>query len=136
MKKSTKQTPKTKQKKVLKVKTGTVDSYFSDIRHIMKLSDQKKTIPESHTLVFEDPLEMLQFLSDAKVELVRKIRSHPDSITNIAKTLKRKRTAVYRDIQQLEAFGLVHTRKEINPGHGLCTIVETSAGRFKLEAYI
>ena len=79
---------------------------------------------------------MLYFLSVAKIKLINSIRNHPDTITNIAKEIKRNRGSVYRDISELEKFGLVKTHEEINPGHGRHKIVELVASKLKLEAYI
>lgn len=102
----------------------------------MRKLDKKEPIKPSYTLVFEDPLEMLQFLSETKLKLINSIRKHPDSISNIAKAIKRDRAAVCRDIKEMEKFGLVKTFEEINPGHGKHKIVKVVAKRLKLEAYI
>jgi len=125
-----------KHKGSFEVKTGTVDKFFEDIKTTMRAADRGEPLEERHTLIFEDPLEMLNFLSKAKIELIKIIRAHPDSITNIAKTLKRNRAAVYRDISKMEEFGLVKLREEVNPGHGRHKIVEVVAPAFKLEAYL
>lgn len=102
----------------------------------MRAADKNEAIAPSHTLAFEDPTEMLHFLSKAKLELIDNIRKHPNSVTNIAKATKRNRSAVYRDIHELEKFGLVKTHDKINPGHGKQRIVELIANKLKLEAYI
>lgn len=81
-------------------------------------------------------MEMLHFLSEKKMQLINVIRKHPDSITNIAKITKRNRAAVYRDIYEMERFGLVKTHEETNPGHGRHKIVELVAPSLKLEAYL
>ena len=118
------------------VKTGTIDDFFNNAKKIMEALDKKEPIEPSHTLVFVDPLEMLRFLSEKKIKLINAIRDNPDSITNIAKITKRNRASVYRDINEMERFGLVKTHEEVNAGHGRHKIVELSAPGFKLEAYI
>lgn len=118
------------------VKTGTAEEFFKEIRTIMRAADKGLTLEESKTITFEEPTEMLHFLSKAKIHLLRHIRQHSDSITNIAKALNRHRAAVYRDINELEQFGLVKTHEEINPGHGRHRIVEMAATNLKLEAYL
>jgi predicted transcriptional regulator len=57
-------------------------------------------------------------------------------VTNIAKSINRARSAVYRDISEMEKYGLVKTHEEINPGHGKHKIVELVAPNLKLEALI
>ena len=91
---------------------------------------------QAATLTFIDPTEMLHFLSATKIKLINSIRKNPDTITNIAKVIKRNRASVYRDMNELEKFGLVKTHEEINPGHGRHKIVELVAPILKLEAYI
>ncbi len=123
-------------KPLFKVKTGNINDFFQDVKSIMHSADKGNPVAPDYTLTFENPAEMLHFLSDAKIKLIDNIRHHPDSITNIAKTAKRNRAAVYRDVQALEKFGLVKTHQEINPGHGRYKIVELVARTLKLEAYI
>ena len=123
--------------KCIKVKTGTVEDFFSNIKEVMHAADQNKSIKqEVKTLTFIEPKEMLQFLSDTKIKLIKSIRRHPDTITNIAKIIKRNRASVYRDVNELEKFGLVKTHEAINPGHGRYKMIELVAPMLKLEAYI
>lgn len=123
--------------KLVRVKTGTVEDFFSNIKDVMRTADKGEPIKKrAATLTFVDPTEMLHFLSVAKIKLINSIRKHPDTITNIAKLIKRNRASVYRDINELEKFGLIKTHEEINPGHGRHKIVELIAPMLKLEAYI
>ncbi len=123
--------------RLVRVKTGTVEEFFSNVKDVMRAADRGESIKQrSATLTFTEPAEMLHFLSVAKIQLINSIRKHPDTITNIAKVIKRNRASVYRDITELEKFGLVTTHEEINPGHGRHKIVELVAAKLKLEAYI
>ena len=122
--------------KKITIKTGTAMEFLDRIEEVMRAADRGEPIKPSHTLVFEDPAEMLHFLSETKVKLINEIRKHPDSITNIAKSIKRNRAAVYRDIQEMELFGLVHMHEAVNPGHGRHKIVRASATQLMLEACI
>jgi predicted transcriptional regulator len=79
---------------------------------------------------------MLHFLSAAKIKLIKNIRKHPDTVTNIARIIKRDRSSVNRDILELKKFGLVRIHEEINPGHGRHKIVELTSPHLKLEAII
>jgi predicted transcriptional regulator len=121
----------------VRVKTDTIEGFFSNVRDVMRVADRSGSIEQrAATLTFVDPTEMLHFLSAAKIKLINSIRKHPDTITNIAKTIKRNRASVYRDINELEKFGLVRAHEEINPGHGRHKIIELVAPMLKLEAYI
>jgi len=102
----------------------------------MRAADKGERIKPSWTLVFADPSEMLHFLSKAKINLIKIIRRHPDSVTNIAKAANQNRASVLRHIHELEDFGLVKTHEEVNPGHGRHKIVTVIASELKLEARI
>lgn len=123
--------------KFTKVKTGTVEDFFASVKRSMRNADNKEIAEKKcATLTFVDPTEMLHFLSEAKIKLIKSIRKHPDTVTNIAKVIRRNRSSVYRDISQLEQFGLVKIHEEINPGHGRHKIVELTSPLLKLEATI
>lgn len=125
-----------KKLKSITVKTGNANQFMAHVKSVMRALDQQEPIKPSQTLVFADAMEMLHFLSETKVKLINSIRQHPNSITNIAKAIKRDKAAVSRDIKELEKFGLVKTQETINPGHGRHKIVRVVADKFKLEAYI
>ena len=123
--------------KALKVKSGSVDEFFSTVREVMRSADKGEKIKTRiKTLSFEDPMEMLHFLSITKLNLIRRIRQQPDSITNLARDTHRKISAVTRDINALEKVGIVKTYRAINPGHGRHRIIELTAKQLKLEASI
>lgn len=124
--------------KVLTVKTGSVKDFFASARDVMRAADKKVSIKKrGATLIFEDPTEMLHFLSASKIKLINVIRKHPDSISNIAKATHRKVEAIRRDIREMENVGIVKTHSKTNPtGHGRHKIVELSAPTLKLEAFI
>lgn len=129
-------TTKSKKNKAI-VKTGAVEDFFSTVESVMRSADEgKKIIPKSKTLIFENPIEMLHFLSTAKITLINRIRQRPDTIKNLAKDTHRKESAVSRDINELEKVGLVRSYKITNPGHGIHKIVELTASELKLEASI
>jgi len=138
MKKSKNKSVKKKTIKVLRVKTGSVKDFFASAREVMRAGDRGESIKRRcATLTFVDPSEMLHFLSAAKIRLIANIRKHPDSITNIAKAMKRTLSAVRRDIHEMESVGIVKMHDEVNPrGHGRHKIVELVAPSLKLEAYI
>ena len=65
-----------KNSKSILIKTGSVDQFFADLKSTMRAADEGKPIKSSCTFVFEDPLEMLHFLSETKINLIKAIRRH------------------------------------------------------------
>ena len=118
------------------IRTGSTEEFFKKIKNVMKDLDERKPITPSHTITFEDPMEMLHFLNEGKINLINVIRIQPDSITNIAKKANRSREAVSRDIKEMAKYGLVKIINAINPGHGRHKIIGLEANQLKLEAVI
>ena len=69
-----------------------------------------------------------RILTAAKIALFRVIKERPGSITDIAGRLKRDRSAVKRDIDDLQKAGLVSVAERASPGHGrfkeVCVVAE------------
>lgn len=116
--------------------TGTPDEFFARGKALAKKLDRGETIPEKIIINFEDPAELLRFLSVTRLKLFRSIKTRPGSITDVAKRLKRDRSAVKRDIDALHAAGLVHIESQILPGHGQQKFVRAVAATVQLEALV
>lgn len=124
------------KKSKVSIKTGSVDEFFKSVRENAKKIDRGEAIEPGITITFEDPLEMLQFLSAERVRLLRKTKSGALPIAHLASQLKRDLRAVSRDVTRLEKAGLLRTSYRTNPGHGRCKIVEPVAREFVLTASI
>lgn len=116
--------------------TGTPDVFFERGRALAKKLDRGEHIPDRIIINFEDPAELLRFLSVTRLKLFRSIKKAPGSITDVAKRVKRDRSAVKRDIDALHAAGLVHIEDRISPGHGQKKFVRASAATIQLEALV
>ena len=60
----------------------------------------------------------------------------PTSITALAKRLKRDRSAVTRDVQVLERFGVIQVTEKPLPGHGRQKWITPLAGEIRLTAVL
>lgn len=125
-----------KKPKSVTIKTGSVDAFMVRMKGIMRALDKKTPLKPSYTIRFADPRDMLHLLNTKKLELIGLIRHHPDSVTNLARAVKRNRAAVYRDICEMKKAGLVTAHEEKNPGHGRLKIIALVANELKLEAVI
>lgn len=122
-------------KKVI-IKTGSEEEFFKRGRKVARLADQGKPIPEERIISFEDPVEVGRIMTAARLAVFRAVKEAPGSITGIAERLRRDRSAVKRDVDELEKAGLVAVETAISPGHGQRKEVTVTAKRFKLEAYL
>lgn len=100
------------------IKVSSVDEFFERGRKIAKLADQGKPIPRERVISFEDPEELARLITTAKLVLFREVKECPGSITDLSQRLHRDRSAVKRDIDELERFGLVQVEEKAFPGHG------------------
>jgi predicted transcriptional regulator len=95
-----------------------VDSFFERGRKLARLADRGGPIPPSRVVAFEDIGDLLHVLTQKRVLLLKQVKATPASISDLAKTLKRDRSAVTRDIQILERFGVVQVSEKSLAGHG------------------
>ncbi len=122
-----------KENKIV-IKTGTVDEFFAGTRKMMQALDRKEILSGTSTIMFEDTLDMLKFLSPKRMEVYTAIKKHPDSITNIAKSIERNRSSVSKDIKELLRAGIVKIDSIINPGHGRVKVVKPAYPNVILQA--
>ena len=101
---------------VIKVE-GPAD-FFKRGKLVARLADQGRGIPREHIIAFEDPEDMARLITTAKLALFREIRQGTGSITELALRLRRDRSAVKRDIDELEKAGLIEVQDMPLPGHG------------------
>ena len=118
------------------VRVGTAGEFFERGQKYAQREPARKRLPESHLITFEDPADMMQVLSPAKLKLLRTVKAHPGSIASLASRLGRDRSAVTREVAQLERFGLLLVAEEVHPGHGRMKKVSPIASEIRLEAVI
>lgn len=101
----------------------TIEDFFARGKATAKLLDKKKPVEKSRIISFEDPADLVKFLTCNKLKLVADIRKKPNSTSGLAKDFGRSRAAVYKDIQELESIGIVKSEYVDNPGHGKHKII-------------
>jgi predicted transcriptional regulator len=122
------------KKNKVTITTETADQFFARIIENATKLDRGERIAPGITITFEDPLEMLDVLTSARVQLLRKAKAGATPVADLASALKRDVRAVSRDVDRLEKAGLLRTSFETNPGHGRRKVVEPVAREFCLTA--
>ncbi len=102
-------------------------------RSLAKKMDRKERITPVRRIHFESAADLLSQLTPVRQELLATVRKQPASVTAVAATLKRNRSAVSRDIQAMRRAGLLRLKTQSNPGHGTVKIV-TAPKRVELRA--
>lgn len=116
------------------IRTGNVEGFFKRGRDIAQRADANKPIPAERVITYENPEDLAKILTGAKIALFRAVKEQPGSITEIATRLQRDRSAVKRDIDDLQQAGLVSVEEKPYPGHGRLKEVRAAAGKVVLEA--
>lgn len=98
--------------------------------------DRGETLAPGVTLSFEDPADLLEVITPARLRLLQALGKKEIPLFVLANALSRDPSAVRRDITLLESNHLVRTRKVPNPGHGMQTLVERAAPTITLAATI
>lgn len=120
----------------LTIKTGIEVDFFKRGRHLATTADQGKALPDERIISFEDPADVMKLMTTARLALFRAVKDAPGSITDIAERLHRDRSAVKRDIAEMERAGLVTVTEKSLLGHGRMKEVRATANRFSLQAEI
>lgn len=118
----------------LTIKTGSEEDFFKRGRELAKSADNGKQLPDERIVSFEDPADVMKLVTAARLALFRAVKAMPGSITEISERLHRDRSAVKRDVDELERAGLVTVSEKALPGHGRMKEVRVTAERFSLQA--
>jgi predicted transcriptional regulator len=118
------------------VSSGTIDRFIERSLGRARKLDRGEKLPAEMTMTFEDPSDLIRVLSAGRVRVLRAVRAKAAPVSELAAALRMDRKAVRRDVSLLESFGLVSTRQETNPGHGLRRVVEPCAAKYRLVATI
>ena len=120
----------------LTITTGTEKDFFDRGKALARKLDGGERVTPECVLSFEDPQELLELPTVAKLDLFRAAKEEPGSIADIARRLHRDRSAVKRDIDKLEEAGLVVVEVKPFHGHGRQKVVSAAAERFQLVAEV
>ena len=118
------------------IRVERVDSFFERGRKLAKAADRGNAIPSSRVVAFEDVESLLHVLTEKRVLLLRQVSQTPTSISLLAKNLKRDRSAVSRDVQVLERFGVIQVTEKPLPGHGRQKWIAPLAAEIHLTAVL
>jgi len=118
------------------VKTGTEEDFFKRGRQLARAADRGERLPDERIISFEDPADVMKLITTARLALFRSVKEMPGSITEISERLHRDRSAVKRDVDELERAGMVTVAEKVLPGHGRMKEVRATAHRVSLQAEI
>ncbi len=119
----------------VKVSSGSVEHFFKRSHERAVKLDRKEKLPTDLRITFEDPADLMRTLSAQRVRVLQVVKRNPKpTVTKLATMLKRDRKSVTRDVVVLEKLGLIRTKTEANPGHGVVKVVEPLAERYHLTA--
>lgn len=110
---------------IFTIKTESREEFFARGKSIAALLDKGKKLTPNRIISFEDPDDLIKFLTKPKLALLSAIRKRPDSISHLATKLHRSRSAIDKDIRLLESIGIVKSEYIANPGHGKLRIIKT-----------
>jgi len=118
----------------LTITTGTEQDFFQRGEDIARKADAGGMIAAENIISFEDPADILEIITAARLALFRAVRESPGSIAEIARRLGRDRSAVKRDVDVLAANGLISVEAMPLSGHGRMKYVKAMADNFRFVA--
>ena len=119
------------------IKIGNSDEFFSRIKQVCKKLDRKETVQSAHIITFEDPIDLIRFLTPKKMEIINTIKNNPQTtVTMLSELLRRDRSSVQKDIVNLTEVGIVKIDRVNNPGHGIKKLISLAYEKLTLQASI
>ncbi|MGO9010442.1 MAG: MarR family transcriptional regulator [Bryobacteraceae bacterium] len=116
------------------IRVESPDVFFERGRRTARVADRGGRIPASRIVAFEDAESLLSVLTEKRVTLLKQVKETPGSITVLAGKLGRDRSAVTRDVQLLERFGVIQVTQKTLPGHGRQKWISPVARAIQLTA--
>lgn len=114
--------------KTLTIRAGEhIDDFFRRGRERARLMDQQLPLPEEFVISFGDPSDLLNLLSDERLELFRAVKHQTGSVASLAERLGRGRSAIDHDVDALQQAGLLAIDT-------ITGVVRVTAPKIKLEA--
>jgi predicted transcriptional regulator len=120
----------------LTVMTGTERDFFERGKEFARKLDRGERVEPECIISFEDPQELLELVTVARMALFRAVKEEPGSIAEVARRLHRDRSAVKRDVDKLAEAGLIVIEVKPFRGHGRMKILTAAAERFQLIAQV
>ena len=118
------------------IRVEPLETFFERGRQLAEMADRGTAIPFSRVVAFEDVASLLRVLTEKRVLLLKQVKEAPASISMLARMLNRDRSAVTRDVQLLESFGVIEVTERPLPGHGKQKWVTPLAGELRLTAIL
>lgn len=118
------------------IRVETVESFFERGRKTANLADRGKPLGNRRVVAFDDVNDLLRVLTAKRVLLLRQVKETSGSITELARRLNRDPSAVTRDVQLLEKYGVVQVTRKPLPGHGTQKWVSPVARAIQLTAQL
>lgn len=116
------------------IRTDDVAGFFSRAKDVARRADRGEDFDGKVTLSFEDPQRMFAVLSEARRRLMLEVMHEPRTINELSHRLHRNRSAITKDVGLLEKMGLIVSRRQSNPGHGIQKVVQSVAPRIEMIA--
>ncbi len=107
----------------IQIYTDGFDGWAKRARERAKAMDKSRAISPSRGIAFENAADMVRLLTPARLDLIQTVKKRQISIPKLAASLGRDPSAVRRDVDALEKFGIVSSRSVVNPGHGRMRMV-------------
>jgi predicted transcriptional regulator len=104
-----------------------MDGRFGKGVAVARALDAGEPMPDAVRITASSPEQFFTTMTPKRMALFRLTRKCAQSIAELAVASRRDRSAVARDVSQLEVLGLVRVVDQPNPGHGRKKVVEPVA---------
>jgi predicted transcriptional regulator len=101
----------------LTITTGTEKDFFERGKEFARKLDKGEHVEAENIISFDDPQELLELVTMARINLFKTVKKEPGCSAKIARRLHRDRSAVKRDVDRLAEAGPVFVEERVFRGH-------------------
>ncbi|MCK5663180.1 MAG: helix-turn-helix transcriptional regulator [Thiotrichaceae bacterium] len=115
------------------IKSGSLSDFFASAKETAKEIDKGKKLTKKNT-IWVDSKDLMLLLKPERANLIRYLRKEKKVVfSELMQALNRSAASLNNDLKILSKYDLICISKQINPGHGVHKIIESSFGNEKLE---
>jgi predicted transcriptional regulator len=117
----------------IQVRSDGLDGFIRRGRARARALDSKAPLPSERIITFQSPAHMFRVLTPKRYDILQHLAdTGAQSVSSLAQKLRRRRSAVSRDLSILSSVGAVHTASIPNTGHGRMTVASPVASRLEI----
>lgn len=117
----------------VELKAGSISDFFASAKETAKAIDEGRKITKKN-IIWVDPIDLMAILKPERTKIVQYLREKRRVFfSDLMTDMHRTPVSLNNDLKILSKYQLVKIFKELNPGHGVHKVIESTFGNEKIE---